>query len=246
MEIELYKKYHSLRKVSKLTGIPISTLWYRLSKKGIINKKNIVNALNENDELLKGLYTGLWAGDGSRYYDGGFISKIHLNKKDKKLIEFIIIIIKRLFQKKVKLYLDGKNDNRASIKIHSKFIYDFPEKYLAFSRKKSKSVRLKIKPSSLFLDGFFLGLTLSDGYLKERFIFTTISEHLSNQMIELLSNKGFSPKKYVQNRKKFGWNDLHFIRLRKKESLELKQYLDKIIRSLGMNYSIDSLKRYKE
>ena len=60
MEIKLYKKHHSLRKVSKLTGIPVSTLWYRLSKEGIVDKKNIIASLSEDNELLKGFVGGRW------------------------------------------------------------------------------------------------------------------------------------------------------------------------------------------
>jgi len=246
METELYKKYSSLRKVSQETGIPVSTLWYRLSKKGVLNKKIKVTKIHENSNLLTGLYIGLWAGDGSRYYDKGFISKIHINKNDADLISLIQEVVYRLFRKKVRLYLDGSNDNRASVKIHSKFIFHFPEQFLNFSKDKSKTVRLKNITNKKFLEGFLLGLTLTDGYLKKKFVFVSVSKLLAKQVSRLLKAHGFSPKTYVHIRRKWNWSDLHMVRLKNEESKQLKYKLNVFLKKLGISKTLNELKRYEE
>lgn len=244
VEEELYEKYQSLRMVHKLTGIPVSTLWYRLSKKNRLCRKTIVKEIAEDNELLKGTYVGLWAGDGSRYYDTGFISKIHLDKRDEDLAFFCKTIIKRLFKKNVKVYSGGEK-NKAAIKIHSKFVYQFPERYLDFSSQKSKSVRLKDLGNSEFLKGVLLGLTLSDGYLKDKFVFASVSSALAKQVSVLLQRRGFSPKTYVHKRHKYGWSDLHLVRLSNEESRQLKSEFEDTLSKLNIGKSFDALKRYE-
>ena len=78
--------------------------------------------------------------------------------------------------------------------------------------------------------------------MKDKFVFTTISENLTRQVCDLLEKKGFSPKVYVQHR--FGRNDCRYVRLTKKESSDVKHKLNDLLKILGTKYTIDSLKRY--
>jgi hypothetical protein len=98
--VALYKEHNPLRKVSAITGIPVSTLWYKLSKQGLIHKQVRVSSIAEDSDLLKGTYLGIWAGDGSRYYNNGYITKIHVHKKDTLLIEFIKMLCEDYSEKK--------------------------------------------------------------------------------------------------------------------------------------------------
>ncbi len=245
-ELEFYKKTHSLREVSKRTGIPVSTLWYRLSKKDILDKKTKVTSLAENNEKLKGLYIGIWIGDGSRYHNNGYITKIHVHKKDTELITLFQKVIWRLFRKNVRIYSDRSNSNSAALKIHSEFIYNFPERFAKFEKKKSKSIRLRAGLKKEFLDGVLLGLMLTDGYLKDRAIFATVSPRLSNQFEALLRERSFSPSTYIQRRKHKGWNDLYLTRLTINESKILKQKMNGLLNEIKSNHTFDELKRYKE
>lgn len=244
MIIALYSKHKSLREVSRRTGIGVSTLWYRLQKAGVLVKKSKVDAIAA-DPLLTGTYVGLWAGDGSRFRNNGYITKIHLDKRDDALSAFCKEVIFQLFGKRVSLYLDGKNDNRASLKIHSKFVYEFPTKYLTFSDDKSKTIALKKEESAAFVEGFLLGITLSDGYLKNRFVLSTVSQNLAAQVSGMLIKRGLAPQTYVHKRARQGWNDLYMVRLGKRDSLRLEESLNQTLRNLGFTYSVCQLKRYK-
>ncbi len=239
----LYKEHGSLRKVSKISGISVNTIDKYISKLVKINRKTIVKNLKSNDDLLIGIFIGLWAGDGSRYYDKGYITKIHYHKQNPFLKKFIQQIVKKLFAKEVRQYLDGKN--RASIKIHSKFIYYFPEKYLLFNSNKTLSIQLKKSLDNYteeFMDGFLLGLMLSDGSIKRRFCFTSISKALISNVSEILFNKGFSPKSIISDRTKYGWYDLRQIYLNSKESKQAIFFLNNISERANWFEGIEKLK----
>ena len=96
--------------------------------------------------------------------------------------------------------------------------------------------------SSKFNEGFILGLALSDGYLKKKFILSTISKNLAAQLMDLLKKLKLTPKMYVHERKKYGWNDLFMVRLTNNESEILRIKLDEVITKLGFKHTFDDLK----
>ncbi|MBS3147732.1 LAGLIDADG family homing endonuclease [Candidatus Woesearchaeota archaeon] len=96
--------------------------------------------------------------------------------------------------------------------------------------------------SSKFNEGFILGLALSDGYLKKKFILSTISKNLAAQLMGLLKQLKLTPKMYVHERKKYGWKDLFMVRLTNSESEILRVKLDEVITELGFKCTFDDLK----
>lgn len=240
-----YLSGKSLNKLCKKYNLPKSTIYYNLSKFKIIRKVKIIKKLKSEDEALMGTFIGIWAGDGSKFRDRGrYVTKIHLHKENSKLIYFVSKIVNRLFDKSPCLYLDG--GNRASLKFYNKFIHEFIEKYLGVAGNKCLTISLKNNISEYsndFLNGFLLGLTLSDGSIRKAiYVYSTISNHLKENVMELLIKKGFHPKLYTHRRDKYGWFDLNQIRLGKNSTRELISELDRTISYLGFKEKLEDLK----
>ena len=206
-------------------------------------KQNIVRCLKSTDQFLIGLYNGIWAGDGTQYYDRGYVIKICCHAKDQNLINFIRNLLKTLFGKN-RSNVRYEERNRALVKINSKFIYYFVYNYLTFENHKTYNVRLKEKInfySKDFLEGFLIGLTLTDGYLKERFVFNVTSFYLAANVFDILKLKKYHPSWYTASRSKLGWKDLHRVSLTKRESQILKSDFDNFLKGFS-SHTFDELK----
>jgi hypothetical protein len=85
LKMQIYAEYNkekSLRKTANIVGISASTVKKYVDEKGLkVAKKNIVSKLNEEDDLLVGLYSGIWAGDGTQYYDNSYTIKYAATQK---------------------------------------------------------------------------------------------------------------------------------------------------------------------
>ena len=210
-------------------------------------KQNLVKSLKSKDHRLIGTYIGIWAGDGTQYYDNGYRIKICCHSKDQRMIGFFRWIMMELFGKTVTDVVHEER-NRSLIRFNSKFIYDFVNYHLLFDEKKTHTVRLKdeIKDySEEYLEGFLLGLTLTDGYLKDKYCFNVTSKELASNCFQILKGWNLNPKMYIHNREKYGWKDLHMVRLDKKNSRILKQKMDYILKTLGYNMQFEELKYQK-
>lgn len=235
----------SLNYLSNKHKINKSTLYYRLNKIGIIRRHNIIKKLKTKDELLIGLFIGLWAGDGSKFMDNGnYIIKIHLHKENIYEIRLIKRLLLNLFNKRCKLCLDG--GNRASIKISSKFIYQFLNKYLNYEKgNKTKTVSLKENTkdySKRFKEGYLLGLTISDGCIKNRFHHNSISKNLIENLGDILKEYKIRYNSYIHRRDKYRWQDLHQIYTNKYETEKIKSILNKSLYKIGENQTIEFFK----
>jgi hypothetical protein len=186
-------------------------------------------------------------GDGTQYYDKGYTIKICSDKRNELMNKFIQEIISRLFGKKSAL-IKVSSTNQAYIKFKSQFIFDIVYEYVKHDRNKTHSVNLKADFNSYsdeFLEGCLLGLALSDGSLKYKFYFNVTSVSLSGNMIEILKKFGFNPMKYIYRREKYGWKDLHMVRLRTEESKRLELFLDEYLKRLDCRHSFKELKYEK-
>ncbi len=244
-----YSTGHSLRKLRDKYRYSIGNLHYHLDKAGLLRKNNIVKCLRVYDTLAIGIFIGLWAGDGSKFRDGpSYTVKIHMNKKDVVLLEFIRDWILRLFAKKFR-YVAEKETNRGLIVFSSKFIYNFLDDYLAYEDNKTLTVCLKDKLSFYsidFLRGFVLGLTLSDGYIKERFVFTSISKRLAKNAFSILKIFGFEPCVYFHGPGRYGKHNQFRIVLNKEQTRLFKIFLQNAINSYGFDATLDQLKSYPQ
>ncbi|MBU0535612.1 MAG: hypothetical protein KKE20_01500 [Nanoarchaeota archaeon] len=247
--VESYSQGMSLRAISREEGISPNTVKKYLLLQGFkVDIKNIIHGLKNNDDLLIGLYLGIWAGDGTQFLDNGYTIKICCDSRTRYLIEFYQNFLLQLFDKKSRVATESGN-NRAFIIFKSKFIYKFVYYHLNFEDKKTYSVHLKrpvLSYSKRFLQGFLLGLALTDGYLNKKFYFNTTSPKLAEDAIGILSILGFDARKYVHNRKKYGWKDLHMVSLRKEESYALLCIFDKMLKNIGSTKSFSALKGYGE
>lgn len=243
---DLYKTHKSLRKVSKISSRSLGIVHKYISSHSLIQKQNIVQKICTNDERLIGVYVGLWLGDGTQYKDRNqYTIKICSNKEDVNLNKFIQELLLKIFNKNSAL-IEELDTKRAYIKFSSKFIFDFIRGYiLCDSGKKTYTVKLKKRAncySGEFREGCLLGLALSDGYLKERFIFSIASSRLAKNMYDILKGFRFNPHCTIQKREKYKWNNLYSVYLNKRETNKLRLFLNKIINDLGFRYSFQELK----
>lgn len=247
--VELYKNGSTLRNIADVKRISPNTVKKYLLLNNIkINTLNIINKLYSNDDLLIGLYVGVWCGDGTQYKDRGRNTiKICCNSKDSEMISFYQSLLLILFNKKSKVTYEDRN--RALIRFYSRFIFDFVLEYVEYKKNKTHSVLLK-QPienySKEFINGFFLGLMLSDGHLNKKFSFNVTSPGLADNMISILIKWGYNPRRYIHKRKKYNWKDLIMITLIKKESKNVLILLDEFLQKAGSKFNFIELKGYRE
>lgn len=224
--LQEYVNGSSLNQLVKNHHLPKTTMYYWFVKRGVIRRISRIKKLENNDEFLVGAFIGFWAGDGSRSLDknSAYVVRFHLNPKDKETIFFVQSFLLQLFGKK-----GGSlpNNTGLDIKIISKFIFFFIDRYLKFEQKaKTYTIRLKDTVRShtpKFLYGFVCGLALSDGCFGKNFIFSTTSTLLANQFIKALVILGFSPKKYLQRRRETKHKSIWRVWLTSSESRKFKE-----------------------
>ncbi len=109
---------------------------------------------------------------------------------------FIQLIILKMFRKKSRLIIE-QTTNRVYIKFQSKFIFDFIYNYVIHDEKRKTYTARLIKRTNghtkEFREGCLLGLALSDGYIKNRFVFNVTSGRLAKNVYEILKNFGYNP-----------------------------------------------------
>lgn len=210
----------------------------------IKRKQNLVYSLKSINETLIGTYIGIWSGDGTQFYDKGYTIKICCHSENKKLIQFYRFILNELFGKSV---INFENDKgyRSVLRFYSKFIYNFVLEYIKYEGTKTYSICLKKEIeeySDEFLEGFILGLTLTDGYLKKKYYFNVTSEMLAKNVQVILKKWNFNPSLYIHDRGKYNWKNLHMVRLNSKDTYKLKLKLDLILKRLNYKEPILNLK----
>ncbi len=220
-----YLRGLSLNRLVLKYNIPKSTLYYNLNKFGIIRKVRKVRTLKNFGEFHIGIFIGLWAGDGSRYKDnnGTYRLKIHFDKENLEQIKFVKNIMDFLFGKMGFISKDGKRS--VSLKFSSKFVYDFPQRYLLFNEgaphAKSRSIQLEtLKHSSEFLMGFLIGLALSDGHFGSTYVYSTVSEGLAKQVLQIMKKLGFNPTLGCQKRINKNWKPIYRLKLTRAETIK--------------------------
>ena len=241
--LSLYERERSLKKVSKLAKHSINTVDKYVSKQFNVNRQSRIRKLHSDNEVLIGAFIGLWAGDGSRFYNGGWTVQVHTNLRDTSLNNFIQGLLATLFDKTAKLFC--QEGNQARFRFESKFIYHFIEQYLSFQKNKSNTVCLKNNISSHsmhFLKGFLVGLMLSDGCFKNSFCFVSTSKNLARNVLGMLDLFGFLPLIRKQDRAKYGWRDLYFVSLKKEDTSAILRIMDSTLIEAGWSHGFLKLK----
>lgn len=248
----LYEASQSLRCVSRETGHSVNTVKkYVLLRRNICSQKSIVRSVASNDDLLLGVYVGLWMGDGTQYYDTSkksYVVKICVDSRNMQMNAFIMGVFQKLFSKESSLQKVRRRGHSATICVHSKFIYQFIQQYCEWEKIKTHSVRLKLNVSCYsdsFCQGCFLGLMLSDGYAKDRLIFNVTSLYLAKNFFSLLRCWGWHPKYSTIDRSSHGWKTLHRVSLSSEESRQALCFLDNSLRNLGSTLNFKEIKGYE-
>ena len=210
-EIEnLAKHGESLNKISKRLGIKKTTVYYHFRKfkgKTIIKPKFNFNSDEELGEVI-----GIFAGDGSYYFDPkryNYQIRIHFGIMNIRYMKYVKNILGRGFGKNFNDKKDGPN--KIILEICSKDIANFFFRYLNFeSSDKSKTVCLKSSflEKRRFVIGFLRGLLDTDGTIcicktGMRIAFYTSSQQLSIQISKSLGHlniqHGISSSRSRQN-----------------------------------------------
>ena len=241
----MHLKGMSMRAIAEQQNVWVGSVKRCLQQAGFaVLERNIVKCLRTDDDVLIGTYCGLWAGDGTQYYDKGYRIKICLHSANTELIAFTQDLLWRLFGKKTLFVLDHGGYS-GFVRFKSKFIYNFVGEYLQYDDYKTKTVALKSEFSAYsegFLEGFFLGLMLSDGHLGNRFSYQSISTRLAYDFYELVLHFGMNPRCSTADRARMGWNDLHFICLNQKDALRAEAILCAILNKAGYDKTFREIK----
>lgn len=178
------KQGKSLNCISKNFGVGKTTIYYYMRK---INGKKIKPIIiDKSDEQKIGEFIGLFAGDGSYFFEKYthiHRIRIHLNKKEVDIIRHYSKVIEKLFGKSPNL-VDEKYC--VALELRSKEVINFIRTYLEWCDKKTYTVRLvkTYTPSKDFLMGFLRGLIDSDGYVRR----TSAEVHFGSTSVNLHKN----------------------------------------------------------
>lgn len=248
---EDYKKGNSLRMLSKRYNKCLSLLYYHLNKRGILRKYKIVKFLKNNNELDIGTFIGFWIGDGSKFLGNrrDYNIKFYLNKNNSELLNFIKKLLIDLFDKWKFDYYYEENTNKAIIRFRSKFIYNFINEYVYYDRNKALTIKLKNEINDYkdnFLKGLLLGLTLSDGSIKYKYIFTSISKELVNNLYLIFKKFGYNPYIYINKAHGYGKYQIYQLVLSPKETIQFESFINTIILNCNFDSNVKCLKGYNQ
>ncbi len=191
------KKGVSINKISKELNLGKSTIYYYYKK--IKGKKFVEPEFRLRNSRLEGEINGIFAGDGSQYYDakrGHYEVNVHFGAKNYWYAVYVKKLFEDFFDKKFRLNWDS--DTQIRIRTQSKRIFTYFQNYLSYDRKiKHCTVKLRDSCSFSFKMGFLKGMFDTDGCFcfvksekKFRAFYTTTSKALAIQIGEILSALG--------------------------------------------------------
>ena len=193
--ISLIKKGVSLNKISELTGLRKSTLYFHYQKtKGKKFLPLKFNFANRND---LGEFIGIFTGDGSFYKDKTYhyTIRIFVGYYERHYAEYLQKRFMKWFDKKPNIYLTYHNGKESMITLsyYSKGLYELIKRYLDWKNKKTYTIKLKkldLKDKK-FNFGFLKGLIDTDGNFyapKRRLSFSTVSKDLADQVFLMINH----------------------------------------------------------
>lgn len=233
-EIEIIKrltlKGKSLREISKILNLNITTIYYQVRKFKPKQVKDL-NPSGLNDEKI-GELIGAFAGDGSFYksvYKRARHYKIRytLCTKTKEEQEYIDYLMRLLLKLNLNPHVSfRRNEGCADVGVNSKEYIQFIEKFLIWEDKKTYSVQLRNSINSYnqeFLRGFVRGLMDTDGWVGESSVFCgSVSKNLIENLAAIFDTLGISYKLSKRN-PKGNQKEFNLIRVPKNN---LQKYLE--------------------
>jgi len=196
----------SLNTIFKEMNLNKTTVYYHFRK--IKGRTNVHIQINESNKELVGEFMGLFAGDGSYYYDKkSFCHKIrfHFCQREAFFVdELDNNLFKILFNRIPNRYL--RDYNRLDLAYTSKEMFQFIKKYVTWEPHIRKTYTVQLKPknySKKFKIGFVRGSVDSDGHIsKNRIMFASVSYNLMINVANFLKDLKLDHNlhKYVDKR----------------------------------------------
>lgn len=215
------KSGDSINSISKSLNLAKSTIYYHYKK--IRGKKYIDPVFDIGYTEREGEIVGIFAGDGSQYFEPkgfSYNTNVHFGKKNIDYARYVKTLFESYFNKKFRLY---EGDRSLILTTQSKKIFNYFKNYLNYnSKSKHDSVELtSLNLPNKFLLGFLRGLIDTDGSVLSstkhktiRVNFYTTSKNLSNQIKSLFDNLSFEYGFYIDKRPSKNYKDLYMLRLR--------------------------------
>ncbi len=218
---DLTKKGRSLRHISKIIKVGITTIYYHVRKFKPKQRKEFIVPLS--DEKI-GELIGAFAGDGSYYYS--INDKNNLGKGGQHRIRYHLSLLDDMQYKSylrellIKLNLNPhiiirKDYNSIDIAVSSLSYLNFIKTFLFWKGKKTYSVRLKRKVNTYslgFLSGFARGLMDTDGYVEiSNVSCACTSKELIKNLAKIFDIYGLKYK--ISLKKRLNRKDLYLIRV---------------------------------
>lgn len=201
--IALSNRGASLNQIEKLMDISKTTIYYHVRKK--FGKKIKEVTIDNSNERKIGEFVGLFAGDGSYFFDKEkylYRVRIYLNKNERNVLQYYTKLLEKLFGKPPNVFY---YKSIAILDFRSKVIVNLLKSYLKWRRNKTYTIGLKDynKLSIQFLKGFAKGLIDSDGYVRcgqKEIYFGSTSPALNKNFVDTLKLLDIKYKCYVQKR----------------------------------------------
>jgi hypothetical protein len=223
--IKRIKEDVSINNISKEMGLAKSTIYYYYKK--IKGRKFKKLNLKPGYSRREGEIVGIFAGDGSQYYNKkhcAYQVNVHFGKKNKDYMEYVKRLYELYFKKKFNI---TKEERTIKIRTRSKEIYNYFHHYIDF-KPQIKHCTVKLKTLDLSMEfklGFLKGFVDTDGSVllkkqrkKIRVAFYTTSEALANQIRDILSEIDIKCGVYI--RKKEGLKDCYTVQLRQRHVIK--------------------------
>jgi hypothetical protein len=235
----------SLRQISKIMDLEITTIYYQVRKFKPKQKKDFI--INLPDKKI-GELMGAFAGDGSYYYSNHGRSGHHIIRyslclsRDMNYAKYLIDLLRKL---NLNPFLSKKErDNGMDLGVSSISYINFIKKFLEWDEVRSHSIRLKEninRYSEDFLRGFARGLMDTDGYVEISNVSCgSTSERLIKNLSQIFDKFGLGYKISVKKREPLRKN-LFLIRVYRDS---LKNYNKSI--GFSNDYKLKKLKKILE
>jgi len=219
----LLKQGTSINKISAKLNVAKSTIYHHYKKLFGKKIKQPIFSAGSNPEL-EGEITGIFAGDGSQYFEPKryhYQVNVHFGIKNRDYAEYVKLLFENFFNKHFNL----KNEFRHGtlrLQTNSKPIFHFFKNYLNYDCKiKHSTVELKSKENNnLFYIGFIRGLFDTDGTVlyypnpnRRIVLLTTTSQMLAKQVKQILEEFKVCCTLHAYDRRYRNEKTIHIVRV---------------------------------
>lgn len=209
----------SLNKLSETLNLGKSTLYYYY--KHLKGKRYQEPHVTPGSSELEGEIVGIFAGDGSQYYDkkrGSYQVNVHFGLQNEAYARYVQNLLASFFKKRFRFRVYPV---QIRLRIESKSVYEYFKNYLEYVPScKHATVRLRTHDLPLpFVRGFIRGLFDTDGSIRYnthdktiRATYHTTSQALADDVSEILTQCTIEYTRYIQDRA--GFKRMYIVRIR--------------------------------